>query len=168
MSEVTVVPDAFRLRLIESCEAAFARLEATAGRFENIFAETGEVLFWMYAISSFEDDEKPTIAPSFQWARDNYGHGILLRELHYADRGAVLPIIPGVTRLGTLPTYCWVVVKVVRPGARERHPERLAAFNRYLGGQPVIATLRGEFERIVRGDPLPANDFAGMTAKDFK
>src|ERR1019366_8570135 len=78
-ADVTVTP--FRVRLIEACEAALTRLEAKAGPNYNIFAETGEVLFWLYAISSFEDDENPTIAPGFRWARDNYGHGILLREL---------------------------------------------------------------------------------------
>jgi len=164
MSEA-VEPDSSRLRLIEACQSALARLEVKSGPANDIFPETGEVLFWLYAISNFEGDP-PTIAPSFRWVRDNYGHGNLLRELHYTGLGAVLPFVLGEARLGA-PMHCWVAVKVVRPGVRERHPERLAAYNRYLAGQPVIATLRGEFDRIVCRDPLPANDFEGMTAKDF-
>jgi hypothetical protein len=158
----------FRVRLIAACEGAFARLEAKSGPTHNIFAETGEVLFWLYAISNFDGDP-PTIAPSFRWARDNYGHGNLLHELHYTDRGAMLPFVLGKTRLGALPVHCWIAVNVVRPGIRERHPERLAAYNRYIAGQPVITTLRAEFTRVICGDPLPAGyaDFEGMTAKDF-
>lgn len=80
-----------------------------------------------------------------------------------------LPFVLGKTRLGALPVHCWIAVNVVRPGVRERHPERLAAYNRYVAGQPVIATLRAEFTRVICGDPLPAGyaDFEGMTAKDF-
>ncbi len=177
-ADVSATPtvEPFRVRLIEAGEAAFARLEAKSGPGNNIFAETGEVLFWLYAMSNF-GVKHPTIAPSFRWARDNYGHGILLHELHYTDGGTLHGVyvrkddklvadFSGASPPGP-PVHCWVVVKVARPGQREEHPERLAAYNRYLAGQPVIATLRAEFDRIVLGGPLPANDFEGMTAKDF-
>jgi hypothetical protein len=160
----TVTP--FRVRLIEACEAALARLETKAGPEHNIFAETGEVLFWLYAISN-DGVEHPTIAPGLRWARDNYGHGILVWELHYTDHGAMLGHLRlDVTPLGAEPVHRWVGVNA-SPG--ERHRLRLAMYNRFLAGQPVIATLRVELGRLVSGAPLPDeyHAFDGLADMDF-
>jgi hypothetical protein len=158
-ARATVTP--FRVRLIEACSAALERLEAKSGPEHNIFAETGEVLFWLYAISAHDDDDgRPdTLSKGFRWARDNYGHGLLIQELHYTDHGAMpggMQLGTAAARLGSPPTHCWKVVNSVRDDdVPDRHPDRLMAYNRRLPGRPVIATLRDEFARLQHGDPLP-------------
>lgn len=155
-ARATVTP--FRVRLVEACSAALERLEAKSGPEHNIFAETGEVLFWLYAISNF-GVKHPTISPGLRWARDQHAHGLLLTEIHYTDHGAMLgrmQLGAAAARLGSPPTHCWKVVNSVRnDDVPDRHPDRLMAYNRRLPGRPVIATLRDEFARLVRGDPLP-------------
>jgi hypothetical protein len=157
MTTATPTVQPFRTRSIEACEAAFARLEAQAGPLHNIFAETGEVLFWLYAISNYGVDEAETLSDGVRWARDNYGHGNLLREIHYTDYGAMLGhFVLGVTRLGAPPVHRWAAVNSLREdGSLGRSPHRLRAYNRDLAGQPVIATLRAEFDRVVAGNDPP-------------
>jgi hypothetical protein len=58
-------------RLIGACETALARLEATGGDPPHIFAETGEVLFWLFAIG---DTGKDNLL-----SRGSSGHGINTR-----------------------------------------------------------------------------------------
>lgn len=157
VTTATLTVEPFRVRLIEACEASFARLEAKAGPIHNIFAETGEVLFWLYAISNYGVDEPETLSDGVRWARDNYGHGNLLREIHYTDYGAILGhLVLGVTRLGAPPVDRWATVNSLREdGSPGRSPHRLRAYNRDLAGQPVISTLRAEFHRIVAGNDPP-------------
>jgi hypothetical protein len=144
-AKATVTP--FRLRLTEACSAALERLEAKAGPEHNIFAETGEVLFWLYAIGE-RRPKANRISFALKWARDQYAHGKLLSDVVEVDYGAALGhLVLGKSKLDAPPQHVWMATKDLptRP-----YPASDAAkdYDKNFATQPVISTLRAELARL--------------------
>jgi hypothetical protein len=137
----------FRIRLVEACSAALDRLEAKSGPEHNIFAETGEVLFWLHAIGETNPQAR-RISSALKWARDQYAHGKLLSDVVEVDYGAVLGhLVLDKSRLDAPPQHVWMATKAL---PTKPHPASDAAedYDENFATQPVIATLRAEFSRL--------------------
>jgi hypothetical protein len=139
-------------RLIGACETALRRLEATRGDPPHVFAETGEVLFWLYAIGDTGKPQDHLLSPGFQWARHQYAHGNLITEPVEYHYGATLGhFVLGKSRLGEPPIHRWAA----RPGIgryEKAHPRpelEESDYDAHLAGQPVIATLWNELSELV-------------------
>jgi hypothetical protein len=136
------------VRLIEACRDALARLEAKAGPGHNIFAETGEVLFWLYAIGDEPGGNR--LHAGFQWARHQYAHGNLIADVYWTEWGAMPgTFIPGRTMPGSLPVCRWLPCdRIARYAKARRLTELRRDYETRLVGQPVLATLRDELGRL--------------------
>lgn len=136
-------------RLIGACETALARLEATRGDPPHVFAETGEVLFWLYAIG--DTDGGMILSPGFQWARNQYAHGNLITEPVEWDYGATLGhFVLGVTKLGAPPLHRWTPRPDIGRYAKARdRPDLAADYDARLAGEPVIQSLWDELSELV-------------------
>jgi hypothetical protein len=148
IAKATVTP--FRIRLIEACSAVLERLEAKAGPEHNIFAETGEVLFWLYAISNV-GGVYPTILPGQRWARNRYARGQLLTEPHSLDGDK----LDSTFRLdeSQLAQHCWKVrsdIEYDEEVARDDEDGE-QSYDEHVAGRPVIASLRAELARLLQG-----------------
>lgn len=143
-------------RLIDACLFALRRLEAKTGETRtgepSLFAETGEVLFWLYAIGDTDDGN--IVSPGFQWARHQYAHGNLITEMGEYKYGATLgPIVLDETRLGEAPVHRWTPRESIGTYAKARDHRKLPAkadaaralqwkdYDDHLASHPVVATL---------------------------
>jgi hypothetical protein len=137
-------------RLIGACETALTRLETTSGDPPHIFAETGEVLFWLYAIG--DTGQKNLLSPGFQWARHQYAHGNLITEavaFYGATLGSRWTVGSGIG-LGAPAVHRWMARGEIGtyPKARERS-DLWPDYDARLAHRPVIATLWDEFSELV-------------------
>jgi hypothetical protein len=137
-------------RLIGACETALARLEASRGDPPRIFAETGEVLFWLYAIGDTGGDN--LLSPGFQWARHQYAHGNLITEA--VEHHQAVPIgrmMVGPTPLGMPWVHRWMARTDIGTYAKARKPTKTERddYDARLSGKPVIATLWDELSKLV-------------------
>jgi hypothetical protein len=100
----TLSREEFRDLSIAACRAALARLEAKTGTDpRDIFAEVGEVLFWLYALGDVGNRCNDMHA-GLRWARFMHGHGCLLTHSVYYDHGAALGhFVLAQTALGAKP-----------------------------------------------------------------
>jgi hypothetical protein len=137
-------------RLIFACETALARLEATRGDPPRVFAETGEVLFWLYAIGDTGKPEDHLLSPGFQWARHQYAHGNLITEAVEYHHGVPLSSHDARIDPGAPWVHCWTPREYIGTYAKaHRNAELAADYDARLAGQPVIATLWDEFSELV-------------------
>lgn len=140
----------FRLRLIEACNAALQRLEAKAGPEQNVFAETGEVLFWLYAISNV-GGLYPTILPGLRWARNRYAHGQLLTEPHILDGDK----LDSTFRLdeSQLAQHCWKLRSDIEYDEEVARDDKDGeqSYDEHVAERPVVASLRAELSRLLQG-----------------
>jgi hypothetical protein len=146
-ARATVTP--FRTRLVEACNAALERLEAKSGPEHNIFAETGEVLFWLHALGD-DGDGVNRLSPGLQWARHQYAHGNLLTEAVEFDHGATLGhFVVGSTALDTPPHYRCMPRTTIGINAKARRGTALEqAYDNDVARHPVVARLRLELSRL--------------------
>lgn len=77
----TVTYNPFQARLFQACHHALAQLEVQTRTLSDTFTETGEVLFWLYAISNY-GRRRASISRGLRWARNRYAHGQLFTEPH--------------------------------------------------------------------------------------
>jgi hypothetical protein len=136
-------------RLIGACKTALARLEATGADPPHVFAETGEVLFWLYAIG--DTGHGNLLSPGFQWARHQYAHGNLITEAVEYQYGAVLGrMMLGSTPLGAPSVHRWTPREHIGtyPKAHDR-TDLAADYDARLAGKPVVATLWDELSELV-------------------
>jgi hypothetical protein len=141
-----------RDRLAAACEAALERLAAKARSVtepQSIFAETGEALFWLFALG--DDAQGNRLREGLIWARHQYAHGNLLTEAVEFTRGSMPPFPAGSTGPGTPPHHRWMS----RPdiGRHQKSHGRPTAetddYDKYVAGRPVIASLREELDRLL-------------------
>lgn len=146
-ARVTVTP--FRVRLVDACEAALQRLEAKSGPLHNIFADTGEVLFWLHALGD-EGDGRNRLSPGLQWARHQYAHGNLLTDVVEYDHGATLGhFVIGRTKLDAPPRHIWTARPNIGINAKARGGTKLEqAYDNDVAGHPVTTRLRLELSRL--------------------
>ncbi len=140
-----------RDRLVAACRAALARLELEARPSpepHSIFAETGELLFWLYALA--DDGGGNRLSPGLQWARHQYAHGNLLTGVIEYDYGATLGhFVLGQTRLDAPPQHRWMARTTIGINAKARRGTPLEqAYDNDVAGHPVIARLRLELARL--------------------
>jgi hypothetical protein len=145
---IQVAAEPFLVRLFESCHHALGRLAEQTRIVGDTFAETGEVLFWLYAISNY-GRVKPTISPGLRWARNRYAHGQLFTEPHKMSGD----------RYDT--DFVWDRSSYAEPHwkhAFEIHFDNASArpdqvgFQAYqddLAGRPVLTTLQAEAGRLL-------------------
>jgi hypothetical protein len=144
--EVAVAP--FLIRLFESCNHALARLAEQTRIMHDTFQETGEVLFWLYAISNY-GRVKPTISPGLHWARNRYAHGQLFTEPHkmsgdHYDTDFVWD-------RSSYAAPHWKHVLEIHFDNVSARPDQTGfqAFQDDLAGRPVLATLQAEADRLL-------------------
>ena len=67
-------------RLVSACEAVSARLEAKeAGAIDSdIFAELGEIPFWLVALAEAKNQIGDPIHRGLEWAPNRIAHGVLV------------------------------------------------------------------------------------------
>ena len=136
-------------RLIGACETALLRLEATGGDPPHVFAETGEVLFWLFAIGDTRSGN--LLSPGFQWARNQYAHGNLITEAVEYHYGATLGhFVLGASRFGEPPAHRWTPREHIGtyPKAHDR-PDLAADYDAELAGKPAVATFWDELSELV-------------------
>jgi hypothetical protein len=136
-------------RLIGACLTALARLEATPGDPPHVFAETGEVLFWLYAIG--DTDHGMILSPGFQWARNQYAHGNLITEPVEFHHGTTPGYFAEPTTLQDAPPlHRWTPREFIGTYAKARESPDLAAdYDARLAGKPVIQSLWDELSELV-------------------
>lgn len=142
-------------RLIDACLIALRRLEKTIeetkpGVPPHIVAETGEVLFWLYAIG--DTDGGNIVSPGFQWARHQYAHGNLITELGEYRLGVTPGHILEVTPLGDPPVNVWTPREHIGTYAKARKPTQAERedYDARLAGKPVVATLWDEVSEVTQ------------------
>lgn len=154
-------------RLIGACLSALRRLETaiekppgeTTDEPPHTFVETGEVLFWLYAIGDTESGQ--ILSPGFQWARHQYAHGNLLTEATEHHYGATLGRMAlGAVALGAPPVHLWTPREYIATHVKARDHRQLSAkaaalrelqwrdYDDRLAGQPVVATLWDELSEL--------------------
>jgi hypothetical protein len=121
-------------RLIGACETALRRLEAatveppreTTDEPPHTFVETGEVLFWLYAIGDTESGQ--ILSPGFRWARHQYAHGNLLTKATEHHYGATLGrMVLGAVALGAPPVHLWTPRENISTHRKARDHRKLSA-----------------------------------------
>jgi hypothetical protein len=149
-------------RLIDACLFALRRLETKIGETKTgdppyIFVETGEVLFWLYAIG--DTDSGQILSPGFQWARHQYAHGNLITECVEYHPGATVFILDD-TPLDEPPETVWTPRESVGTYAKARDHHKLSPkaeaaralqwedYHERLAGQPVVLTLWNELSEL--------------------
>jgi hypothetical protein len=142
-------------RLILACRAALERMAHKSGPEDDIFAETGEALCWLYSLGSVGVPYgKPSnMSRGLQWARNRYGHGQLVSwPVAYDAEGAALDrrFIRDDGRLD--PHHCWLPSSAIiwddaNPGPRAGDDEK--AYDADVAERAVIVTLRAELARLV-------------------
>jgi hypothetical protein len=135
---------------VAACRAALDRLDAQQGSDPKlVFAATGEVLFWLYAIGDrgWRDNR---LFVGFQWVRNMHAHGNLLAETVYVDPGATLdrmrldPALPdALPELRWLPSERIATLPKALPFDRGKR-----AYDNHIKEKPVVATLRKELARL--------------------
>jgi hypothetical protein len=98
-------------RLVDACEASLARLveKESAGIDPDVFAEVGEVLFWLYALAEENRKNRWPLFEGLRWARDRMAHGVMLAkpaEWHYGTE--LGRWVLGRGQLGTTSGHEWL------------------------------------------------------------
>jgi hypothetical protein len=140
-----------RDRLVAACQAALARLEVEARpgpEPHSIFAETGEVLFWLHAMG--DECGSNRISPGLAWARHQYAHGNLLTGIVEYDYGTMLGhFVLGQTKLDAPPQHRWMARTTIGINSKARRGTALEqAYDNDVAGHPVVARLRLELSRL--------------------
>ena len=140
----------FEIRLFEACHHALARLEVQTRMRSDTFTETGEVLFWLYAISNY-GRPRPALGRGLRWARNRYAHGQLFTEPHKMS-GSLYDTKFRVGReqrrenlAGRHPLETHFDLANAIPD-----PKGFQAFKDDLTARPVLATLQAEAERLLK------------------
>jgi hypothetical protein len=150
--QVAVAP--FLVRLFESCDHALGRLAEETRIMHDTFAETGEVLFWLYAISNY-GRVKPTISPGLHWARNRYAHGQLFTEPHKMSGDDYDTDFVSDRSSYAAPHWKHVFEIHFDNANAWPDPAGLQAYQDQLAGLPVFATLQAEADRLL-AKPRPA------------
>jgi hypothetical protein len=152
-------------RLSGACETALRRLETAIAKPPSevtdepphTFVETGEVLFWLYAIGDTEDDGQ-ILSPGLQWARNQYAHGNLITEAVEYHYGLALGDF--VLNGSRFPGHLWTPRERIGTHRKARDHRELPAkaeaarllqwrdYDDHLAGHPVVATLWDELSRL--------------------
>jgi len=143
-------------RLIDVCLIALRRLETKIGGTKpgtppHIFAETGEVLFWLYAVG--DTDAANLLSPGFRWARHQYAHGNLITELGEYHLGATLGhLVLDQSRLDEPPVNVWTPREHIGTYAKARKPTKAERddYDARLAGKPVVSTLWDELSEVAQ------------------
>ncbi len=116
---------------------------------QSIFAETGEVLFWLHALGD-DGGGVSRLSPGLQWARHQYAHSNLLTEAVEFDHGAKLGhFMMGTTALDTPPQHLWMSRSSIGLYPKARRGTALEqACDNDVAGHPVAARLRLELSRL--------------------
>jgi len=138
----------FQFRLFESCRSALTRLEVQTRMRSNTFAETGEVLFWLYAISNY-GSRKAKLAAGLQWARNRYAHGQLFTEPHKMSDANYDTEFVWDGSSDAEPHWKHVFEIVFDETNAYPDPKGVQAYQDELAGQPVLATLQAEAARLL-------------------
>jgi hypothetical protein len=137
--------------LIGACHEALERMARKAGPEHDIFAETGEALYWLYSLGNVAS-KRSAMSPGLRWARNRYGHGQLVSwAVEYDHEAAALdrrfPRENG--RLD--PHHCWLPrTAIIWDDYRARKDvagER--AYDADVARRPVAVTLRAELNRLI-------------------
>jgi hypothetical protein len=141
-------------RLILACRAALERMAQKDGPEDDIFAETGEALCWLYSLGSVGVPYgKPSnMSRGLHWARNRYGHGQLVSwPVAYDAEGAALDrrFIREDGRLD--PHHCWLPRSAIVWDDINAHPDPDGeqAYDADVAGRAVAVTLRAELGRLV-------------------
>lgn len=140
---------AFQIRLFGSCHRALTRLEVATRTSSDTFMETGEVLFWLYAISNY-GSRNPKLSKGLLWARNRYAHGQLFTEPHKmsGDHYDTDFVWDGSTYAE--PHWKHVFEIHFDEANATPDPKGVQAYQDELAGQPVFATLQAEAARLLK------------------
>jgi hypothetical protein len=137
--------------LIGACHEALERMARKSGPEHDIFAETGETLYWLYSLGNVAS-KTSAMSPGLQWARNRYGHGQLVSwAVEYDHEAAALdrrfPREDG--RLD--PHHCWLPRSAIVWDDVNAHPDPIGgqAYDADVAGRAVAVTLRAELNRLV-------------------
>ncbi len=136
------------VRLFESCHHALGRLAEQTRTMHDTFAETGEVLFWLYAISNYRR-VKPTLSPGLRWARDRYAHGQLFTEPHKMSGDQYDTDFVWDRSSYAAPHWKHALEIHFDNASARPNKSGLRAYQDELAGRPVLVTLQAEADRLL-------------------
>jgi hypothetical protein len=131
-------------RLAEACEAALARLatKEAQGIDPDVFAEVGEVLFWLCALAEANGRRRHPLLRGLEWARDRITHGVIVTapvRWHYGSEPGKLVL--GRAMLGTASGHIWLDRSHIAHGPNDR-PGKEAEYDQHVAGNRVVGLLR--------------------------
>jgi hypothetical protein len=133
-------------RLIAACEAAVDRLESreAVGVDPDIFAELGEVLFWLGALAEAKGQQGDRLLLGLRWARNRITHGVLVTaptSWHYgAEPGR---LVLGRAVLGTSSGHEFLPRDRVVLGPNDKpSPGQATAYDSEVAGRRVLELVR--------------------------
>jgi hypothetical protein len=146
----TLTRHEFRDLSVAAGRAALSRLENKTGADpRDIFAETGEVLFWLYALGDIGDDKPNVMSPGLQSVRHCYAHGNLLTAI--VDYQLVF-VLDETTLDASLDKreHLWSERVLINPKARDSKKQRdlESKYRTEVATRPVVVTLRDELNRL--------------------
>jgi|SRR5450631_2832519 hypothetical protein len=140
---------AFQIRLFQSCVRAISRLEVATRTSSDTFTETGEVLFWLYAISNY-GSRKAKLSRGLLWARNRYAHGQLFSEPHKMSGDHYDTDFVWDRSTYAEPHWKHVFEIHFDEANATADPKGVQAYQDELAGQPVLATLHAEATRLLK------------------
>jgi hypothetical protein len=145
----TVTYTPFQVRLFMACHHALARLEVQTRTMSDTFTETGEVLFWLYAISNY-GRRSAAISRGLRWARNRYAHGQLFTEPHKMSGSEYDTDF--VWDRSSYAEPHWKHALEIAFDTANADPDQtgLQAYQDELAGRPVLATLEAEAQRLLK------------------
>lgn len=134
-------------RLADACEAAIERIEARTAARTDVFAELGEALFWLTALTAERNRSGIPLLSGLKWARNRVAHGAIIAAL--ARRGGFLVgpggdlVGPGGGTVGPA-GYFWCKVSEVPLTAQEiaAAGRQHANYEALIAGKDLIPILR--------------------------
>ncbi len=134
-----------------ACRTALERMAQKSAREDDIFAETGEALYWLYSLGNV-GSKTSAMSPGLRWARNRYGHGQLVSwAAAYDDEGAALErrFIRDDARLD--PHHCWLprLAIIWDDDSAFPDPDGEKAYDADVAERAVVVTLRAELNRLV-------------------
>jgi hypothetical protein len=146
----TLTRHEFRDLSVAAGRAALARFEAkSAADPRDVFAETGEVLFWLYALGDTGDRKPNAMSPGLQWVRHCYAHGNLLTTIVDYQLVFVLDETP-LDGAQEKREHLWSDRVLINSKARDSELQK-ALERKYrdeVATRPVLATLRDELNKL--------------------
>lgn len=142
----TSIPTNRVARLADACEAAIERVAAKTAARLDVFAELGEALFWLTALTEENGRSGVPLLSGLKWARNRVAHGVIVAA---PVRRAGLLVGPGGDHVGpgggtVGPSgHLWLKARDVPLGPKEGLAgNQRSNYEAHVAGQPLVPILR--------------------------